>query len=420
MGVIREPSARRVKDGAAAMTDRNGIDATRVGHLPLEGIRVVGLEQAVAGPMCTRHLGDLGAEVIKIERPSGGDFARHYDTAVEGQSANFVWLNHGKMSVAVDVKSEVGRQQLWSILDTADVFVHNLGPHAIDRLGFGYESVSERNPRIVWCSISGYGVDGPYSDRKGFDLLLQGEAGVMAITGTPEEPVKVGVSIADNAAGVYALSAVLAVLFERERTGVGGRIDISLFDCMAEWMSYPALLAKNGRPPVRGGARHASIVPYGPYRCGDDRMVNIAVQTPVHWELFCRILGRPDWRDDERYSTNEVRVINRTSLEPDLEATLASWTADQLIASLEDAGIPYGRVNELAEFVRHPQLVERDRWRRCETPGGPTQVMAHPLNIAGLARRVGAVPRLGEHTEAVLASVGSGPQVRAPSVKTGG
>lgn len=402
------------------MADPNGTEATPGGHLPLEGIRVVGLEQAVAGPMCTRHLGDLGAEVIKIERPGSGDFARHYDTAVEGQSANFVWLNHGKKSVVVDVKSEEGRQQLWAILDTADVFVHNLGPRAIDRLGFGYESVSERNPRIVWCSISGYGVDGPYSDRKGFDLLLQGEAGVMAVTGTPAEPVKVGVSIADNAAGAYALSAVLAVLFERERTGVGGRIDISLFDCMAEWMSYPALLAKNGRPPVRGGARHASIVPYGPYRCGDGRAVNIAVQTPGHWELFCRILGRPDWPVDERYRTNETRVTNRTSLEPDLEATLAAWTAEELIASLEETGIPYGRVNELAEFVQHPQLVARDRWQRCETPGGPTQVIAHPLNIAGLARRVGTVPRLGEHTEAVLASVGLDPSVQLRSVESSG
>jgi len=357
--------------------------------------------------MCTRHLADLGAEVIKIERPQTGDFARHYDNAVDGWSANFVWVNYGKKSVVLDLKSGGGRIHLRSILKTADVFVHNLAPGAVERLGFDYDTVAEINPRIIWCSISGYGPDGPYRDRKGFDLLLQGEAGIMSVTGTPDEPVKVGVSIADNAAGVYALSAVLALLFERERTGLGGRIEISLFDCMAEWMSYPALLARHGRSVVRGGARHATIVPYGPYRCGDGRLANIAVQTPDHWQRFCVAIGRHAWLVDRRYLTNDLRVTNRASLEADIESTLADWTREELTTKLESAGIPFGDITELEEFVRHPQLVDRGRWVRCETATGPTEVIAHPFNIAGLRREPGRLPALGEHTERVLDEVSS-------------
>ncbi len=372
---------------------------------PLAGIRVVALEQAVAAPLCTRHLADLGAEVIKIERPDGGDFARHYDTAVSGLSANFVWLNRGKKSVVLDLKSDAGREALRGLLRSSDVFVHNLGPGAVERLGFGYEAVAADNPGLVWCGVSGYGSDGPYRDRKGFDLLLQGEAGILAVTGTSEQPSKVGISIGDNAAGVYAFAAILAVLYERRATGQGRRIDISLFDCLAEWMSFPALLAAGGRAPGRSGARHATIVPYGPYRCGDGGLVNLAVQNDGQWRRLCAAVCREGWIGDHRFATNESRARHRAILEPALEEALAGFTLEEAVALLDAADVPCGRVNQLEEFLEHPQLRERDRWLEASSPAGPVPALAHPLNIADLPRRPGRVPALGEHTGAVLASL---------------
>ena len=361
--------------------------------LPLWGIRVVALEQAVAAPLCSRHLHDLGADVIKVERPDGGDFARHYDDAVGGLSANFVWLNHGKRSVALDLRSEEGRAGLERLLAEADVFVHNLGPGAVDRLGFGFEAVHAANPRLIWCAISGYGADGPLRDRKGFDLLLQGEAGILAVTGSPGAPAKVGIAIGDTAAGIYATSAILAVLYERERTGLGRRIDISLFDCLAEWVSYPALLVANGRAFTPAGAHHARIVPYGPYRCGDGRFVNLAVQNDGQWRRLCDAVGHPEWADTPRWSTMEGRLADRAALEAALEEALSGWTADEALERLEAADVPVGNVNDLAGVIAHPQLVERGRWVEQDTDVGPVRVITHPFDIEGHAAASGTHPR---------------------------
>jgi len=375
-------------------------------HRPLAGVRVVTLEQAVAAPLCSRHLADLGADVIKIERPDGGDFTREYDTAVGGLSANFVWLNRGKRSVCLDLKTPAGSAALWKLVASADVFIQNLGPGAIQRLGFEWDAVQGVNPRLIWCSISGYGLDGPLRDKKGFDLLLQGEAGIMAVTGSEDSPAKVGISIADNCAAIYAFGAILTLLYERAITGQGGRADISMFDCLAEWMSYPALLELSGRPPRRSGARHAGIVPYGPYRCGDSRQVNLAVQNEGQWRRLAEALDRLEWLDDPRFRTVESRTAFRDVLEPELEDALSSWSSDEAIARLTAADIPVGFVNDLASFVRHPELTERGRWVSCEIPGGQAQVIEHPLNLLGLQRRPGRVPALGEHTDEVLEELG--------------
>jgi itaconate CoA-transferase len=377
------------------------VPAQGPGALPLEGIRVVALEHAVAAPLCSRHLADLGAVVIKVERPDGGDFARHYDDAVSGLSANFAWLNHGKQSVALDLRSEAGRAALERLLATADVFVHNLGPGAVERLGFGAEALAGRYPRLVWCSISGYGPEGPYRDRKGFDLLLQGEAGVLAVTGSPEEPAKVGVALGDTAAGIYAAAAILAVLLERERTGRGRRVDIALFDVLAEWMSYPLLTARSGRPFTRAGARHARIVPYGPYRCGDGGLVNLAVQNEGQWRRLCAALGHAEWADDPRWQRPEDRLADRGQLESAIEAALAGMTRQDARDRLVAADVPVGEVNDLAEVVRHPQLVERGRWLECDSEVGPVQVLDHPFGIAGLPRRRRRIPALDEDAAAL-------------------
>jgi crotonobetainyl-CoA:carnitine CoA-transferase CaiB-like acyl-CoA transferase len=371
--------------------------------LPLWGIRVVALEQAVAAPLCSRHLHDLGADVVKVERPDGGDFSRHYDDAVDGLSANFVWLNHGKRSVTLDLRSDTGRSGLAHLLANADVFVHNLGPGAVDRLGFGWETVHAMNPRLIWCAISGYGADGPLRDRKGFDLLLQGEAGILAVTGTADAPAKVGIAIGDTAAGIYAMGAIVAVLYERERTGLGRRIDISLFDVLAEWMSYPLLLAANGRSFEPAGAHHARIVPYGPFRCGDGRFVNLAVQNDGQWRRLCGALGHPEWAEDPAWATMDGRLDDRPALETRIIEALAAWTADEALGRLEAADVPVGRVNGLADVVSHPQLVDRDRWVEKDSETGPVRVITHPFDIAGLPRRRGRIPALGEHADDVLA-----------------
>ncbi len=371
--------------------------------LPLAGVRVVALEQAVAAPLCTRHLADLGADVVKVERPDGGDFARRYDSLVRGQSAYFVWLNRGKRSVALDLWAEDDRALLDALLDRADVFVHNLGPGAIDRLGLGADACRARWPRLVWCALSGYGADGPFRERKAFDLLLQGESAVMAVTGTPDEPVKVGISIADIGGGMYAFSAILAALYERERTGAGTAIDVSLLECLAEWMTAPAYVQLyGGREPERTGMRHNMIVPYGPYRAAGGARVNLAVQNEAQWRRLCEtVLGRPDLAGDPRYATNELRVQNRATLEPLVEEILASFDRDEVLRRLEAADVPYGELRSVADLVAHPQLAARGRWAEVETPAGPVRALLHPMNLEGLPRPRGAVPALGEHTEAV-------------------
>jgi len=374
----------------------------------LSGVRVVALEQAVSAPLCTRHLADLGADVIKLERPPDGDFARRYDSVVKGQSAHFVWLNRGKRSVELDVGTPAGKRVMSALLSKADVFVHNLGPGAVDRLGFSWQEIHSRWPSLISCAISGYGPDGPYSARKAFDLLLQGEAGVLAVTGTADQPAKVGVSIADICSGMYALSAIMAALYDRHRTGEGRRIEISMFESLAEWMTVPVYYQiYSGQAPLREGMRHSVIAPYGPYRAGDGGLVNLGVQNEAQWRRLCeRVLEKPDLLTDPRFAGNELRVRNRLDLEPLIEDVLSRWTSAEIEARLAAADIPYGHVNTVAELVEHQQLAARDRWLEIDSEAGLVRALAHPFNISGLSQARGAVPRFGEHTSEVMAELG--------------
>ena len=372
--------------------------------LPLTGITVVTLEQAVAAPFASRQLADLGARVIKIERPGGGDFGRGYDTAVHGQSSYFAWLNRSKESIELDVKSADGRRVLDALLARADVFVQNLAPGAAERLGYAAAQLTARYPRLICCSISGYGPDGPYAHKKAYDLLVQCEAGLLSVTGTPEAPSKAGISVADIAAGMYAYSGVLTALYERERTGRGSSFEVSLLDALGEWMSQPYLYTVYGDREVRRtGARHASISPYGPYlaRGGD---VFIGLQNEREWAVLCqRVLGRPDLVADERFATNPDRVKHDEELTEIIEGVLGSMTPDEVVARLDAAGIASARLRTPAEFAAHPQLAARDRWREAGTPAGPVRALLPPVTVPGREAAMGAVPALGQHTESVLA-----------------
>ncbi len=375
---------------------------------PLAGIRVLALEQAVAGPLCTRHLADLGADVIKVERPGSGDFARRYDTTVKGLSSYFVWLNRGKRSLTLDMKHDSAPAILESLVDNVDVLVQNLGPGAIDRLGLAAASLRQRFPSLVICSISGYGRGGPYEHRKAFDLLLQGETGVIATSGTDDAPAKVGISVGDIGAGVYGAMATLGALYERQITGQGRLVETSLFDALAEWMGYPAYFTLyGGEPPARAGVRHATVVPYGSYRCGDGLLVNFAVQNEGQWSRFCRdVCGHPEWESDARFASSELRRINRDDLEAAIEAALAIETRDTVIARLEAADIPFGEYRDIASFLEHPQLSARDRWRDVESPAGPLRAMLPPMDFDGLPSRMGAIPDVGQHTDEILIEIG--------------
>jgi crotonobetainyl-CoA:carnitine CoA-transferase CaiB-like acyl-CoA transferase len=390
---------------------------------PLSGVRVVALEQAVAAPLCTRHLADLGADVIKVERPGVGDFARQLDSVVNGQSAYFVWLNRGKRSVELDMKTAAGVETISALVATADVFIHNLGPGSAERLGLSWDGLNARLPRLIMCAISGYGRNGPYGDRKSFDLLLQGEAAVLAVTGTADLPAKVGFSIADICAGMYALAAVLAALNERHRTGKGRLVEISMLECLAEWM-MPSLYHQvySGLPPSRDGMRHNMIVPYGPYRAGDGVLVNLAVQNQSQWARLCRrVLDRPELVDDPRFASNELRVRNRLELEPLIEAIFTQRDARAIEAALTAADVPFGHVNTVAELAEHPQLTARHRWLEAQSGAGPIKFLADPLNFSGLPPSAGSIPRLGEHTSEVLAELGLGRQaVRETADPPGG
>jgi itaconate CoA-transferase len=368
---------------------------------PLSGITVVALEQAVAAPLCTRHMADLGADVIKLERPDGGDFARGYDTVVRGMSTWFVWLNRGKRSAIVDLRDPAGLDFLHRLLSRTDVFVHNLGPGSVDRIGLGWEVLHARWPQVISCSISGYGRDGPYRDRKAFDLLLQGESGVMDVTGTASEKAKVGISIADISAGVYAFSSILAALLHRQRTGEGRLIDISMLECLAEWMMAPAYhQIYAGRAPARVGTRHSTIVPYGPFLAADGALVNFAVHTEGQWERLCtRVLRKTELVGDFRFASNELRVRNRTALEQIIDSILSSLASAELEARLAAADVPFGHVNTVAELVSHPQLTARGRWMDVDSEAGPLRALAAPFNLVGVRQRPGSVPRHGEHTE---------------------
>ena len=370
--------------------------------LPLAGITVVALEQAVAAPFATRQLADLGARVIKVERPGGGDFARDYDRTVLGQASQFVWLNRGKESVQLDVKAPEGADALAALLAGADVFVQNLAPGAAERLGLGAGPLLARHPRLICCSVSGYGPDGPYAGKKAYDLLVQCEAGLLSVTGTPEAPCKAGISVADIAAGMYAYSGVLTALYERERTGRGSSFEVSLLDALGEWMSQPYLYTVyGGQEPRRTGARHASISPYGPYQARGGE-VFLGLQNEREWVVLCeRVLGRPDLV--QRFASNPDRLAHDDELTAIIEAALGSMTPDEVVARLDAAGIASARLRTPAEFAAHPQLQARDRWREVATPGGPVRALLPPVTGPGREAAMGAVPALGEHTDSVLA-----------------
>ncbi len=376
-------------------------------ELPLTGLRVVALEQAVAAPLCTRHLADLGADVVKVERPDGGDFARAYDSVVNGLSSWWVVLNGGKRSLAVDLKDARGREVVERLAARADVVVQNFAPGAMERLGLGVDQLRARYPRLIACAISGYGDAGPYAGRKAYDAIVQGEAGVIAVTGTPEQPAKAGVSVVDMATGVYAFASIMTALYRRERTGEGATIRATLFDAIGEWMNPAIVAARAGRPPVRAGARHASIVPYGPYRCGGDRRVFLAVQNEREWVRLCHeVLCRPELATDPRFARNELRVAHRDVLEPLLEDILSTMSLEEVEARLERADIAYGRENAPATILDHPAVTARDRVRVLHTEAGDVPALKPPFNVDGWPATNPWVPRLGEHTDQVLAELG--------------
>jgi crotonobetainyl-CoA:carnitine CoA-transferase CaiB-like acyl-CoA transferase len=377
------------------------------GARPLHGITVVALEQAVAAPFATRQLADLGARVIKIERRDGGDFARAYDTSVKGLSAHFVWLNRSKESLTVDLKHPAAGDILQTLLDRADVFVQNLAPGAADRLGLSASRLRAAHPGMIVCNISGYGNSGPYAPKKAYDLLVQSEVGVVSITGADEMPCRVGISIADIAAGMYAYSGILTALFQRRATGVGCTMDVSLFDALAEWMGFPMYhTAYTGRELRRSGPNHVSIAPYGPFR-GADGHVYLAVQNAREWTRFCaHVLGRAAVENDERFRTNELRLQNRDVLRAVIEETFAPLKAEEIETKLESAQIAHARMNSVGEVIDHPQLTARSRWTEIGSEAGPLRALPPPVVIEGVDPVMGDVPALGEHTSAILQELG--------------
>jgi itaconate CoA-transferase len=377
-------------------------------RLPLTGVTVVTLEQAVAAPFATRQLADLGARVIKIERPDGGDFARAYDATVKGLSSHFVWLNRSKESLTLDLKQPAAADILHRLLERADVFVQNLAPGAAERLGAGSSTLRPRYPRLVVCNVSGYGATGPYASKKAYDLLVQSEVGLTSITGTTETPSRVGISIADIAAGMYAYSAVLTALLARKDTGTGSTVEVSLFDALAEWMSFPAYYtAYSGWELPRSGPNHPSIAPYGPFRSADGSQVYLAVQNAREWPRFCAdVLQRAALADDERFRTNERRVVNRQALRAAIEEVFTRLSRDAIVERLGRAGIAYSRMNSVAEFIEHPQLTTRDRWQEIGSEAGPVRALKPPVLMDDVEPVMGAVPALGEHTLAILDELG--------------
>jgi itaconate CoA-transferase len=369
--------------------------------LPFTGLRVVALEQAVSAPFCSRQLADLGADVVKIERPDGGDFARGYDAVVNGLSAYFVWLNRGKRSIALDVKSGPGRGVCAQLIASADVFLHNLAPGSVERLGFGYDELAAQHPRLIWCGISGYGPDGPYRDKKAYDLLVQAESGVVSLTGTPEAPAKVGVSIADISSGMYAYSSILAALYARERSGRGQRIDISMLECLTEWMMPPMYVwMGTGEMLPRAGLRHNMIAPYGAYHCADGAVL-FGIQNEREWLRFCGdVLNAHDLA--ERFPANASRLENRAELDAIIEAAFAKLTRAEVVTLLDRAGIPNAAMNNTAEAAEHPQLAARRRWAEAQSPVGPIRALIPPHNLHEAPPLMGRVPALGEHTREVL------------------
>ena len=376
---------------------------------PLEGITVVTLEHAIAAPFATRQWADMGARVIKSERPGVGDFARGYDDRVRGLSSHFVWTNRSKQSLTLDVKQPEAQHLLMRlVLEEADVLVQNLAPGATARLGLSYEALSARKPGIIVCDISGYGSDGPYRDKKAYDLLIQSEAGLLSVTGTPDTPSKTGPSMADIAAGMYAYSNILAALMHRAQTGQGQRIDLSMLESLTEWMGFPLYYSFDGAsPPPRSGASHATIYPYGPFAAGDGKTVMLGLQNEREWKIFCdKVLMQPELAREERFSTNARRSDQRNELAALIVAAFAPMTAAQVAQRLEEAGIANARVNTMAEVWEHPQLQARARWRDVQTPSGPVAALLPPGSWQHGAPRMDAVPSLGQHTDEILRRYG--------------
>lgn len=382
--------------------DRNDAD------LPLSGVTVVSLEQAIAAPLASRHLADWGARVIKIERPGDGDFCRDYDHVMNGMSSQFVWTNRSKESLAIDIKSPEGKKVLDALLPKADVFVQNLAPGAAERLGLDAASLVRRFPRIIACDVSGYGTDGPYSNKKAYDLLVQCEAGVLAVNGTEAEPAKVGLSVVDIATGMYILNGVLMALYRRERTGKGTAFQASLFDSIADWMSYPAYYTHStGRPLPRTGAKHATIAPYGPFRVGDGKTIFFGIQNDREWKSLCAIvLGDAEFADHPRFCTNPLRMQNRDELQVHIEERFASMSSEEALRLLDEASIANAHMNSVEAFLQHEQLHSRSRVRTVESPCGPLMSFLPALTIPGLSPRMDPVPAVGEHNRSILGELG--------------
>lgn len=378
----------------------------------LTGVTVVSLEQAVAAPFATRQLADLGARVVKVERPGTGDFARGYDTTVRGLASHFVWTNRGKESVTLDLKHPDAVEVLHRLLADADVFVENLAPGACARLGLGPEDLARRHPHLLTCSITGYGSDGPYRDKKAYDLLVQAEAGLVSITGTPEEVAKTGISVADIAAGMYAYSGILTALLDRERTGAVRRVEVSLFEALAEWMGFPAYFTGYGGHELpRAGARHAAIQPYGPFATGGGGTVQLGIQNEREFVRFCReVLEQPELAEDPRFASNDARVASAGDLSDAIESVFSAWTVEEVVARLDRAQIANARLNTVQELVDHPSLAARGRWREVGSPVGPLRALVPPATLSGTEAVMGDVPALGQHTDDVLLRIGLAPE----------
>ncbi len=375
---------------------------------PLDGITVVTLEHAIAAPFCTRQLADLGARVIKVERPGVGDFARAYDERVDGLASHFVWTNRSKESLTLDVKQDEARVVLDKLLAKADVLVQNLAPGAAARLGLSYEALSGKYPQLIVCDISGYGADGPYRDKKAYDLLIQSESGFLSVTGSEDAPAKAGASIADIAAGMYAYTNILASLIQRGRTGKGCHIDVSMLESMVEWMNFPLYYAYRGAtPPVRAGAAHATIYPYGPFPAGDGKTVMLGLQNEREWVVFCeKVLQQPDLASDPRFSSSSRRSGARRELYALICEAFQPLTAEQVIARLDEAQIANARLNDMHEVWSHAQLRARQRWTEVATPVGPVPALLPPGASSGWDARMDPIPALGEHSEAILRELG--------------
>jgi itaconate CoA-transferase len=375
---------------------------------PLDDITVIALEQAVAAPFATRQLADLGARVIKIERPNTGDFARGYDETVKGISSHFVWLNRSKESLTLNLKHSRAAPILERLLNLADVVIQNLAPGAARRLGLSAESLLPKYPRLIVCDISGYGDNGPYASKKAYDLLVQAEAGVLSVTGTADTPSKVGISIGDIATGMYAYSGILTALYQREKSGKGTRIEVTLFEALAEWMGYPLYYTHfGGTPPARTGPDHATIVPYGRYQTGDGKSVMLGLQNEREWAVFCeKVLLQPELAHDLRYDSNSKRAAKRAEINALIGKAFAALTSEQLIGRLDASGIANARINSPDEVWEHPQLEARNRWREMDSPVGPLATLLPPATMPDFEARLDKIPALGEHTEPILAELG--------------